>query len=126
MSAGDWPIWERFKVKYSDQFQGYYYDVALGTPAPVPPDVESGLVQMWERLTVYRIDAVGVRGDEWWIIEVRPDAGPGALGALMTYGTLWDIEAKELPQKRLVLVTDQLRPDIQKAAIWQGFLYLVV
>jgi hypothetical protein len=68
---------------------------------------------MWRALNAHRIDALGVRKGALDLIECRLGAGPGALGSLLTYATLWRLQAdRPLTGDPVpVLVTDRLSAD---------------
>ncbi|MEK7514561.1 MAG: hypothetical protein AAB587_01955 [Patescibacteria group bacterium] len=112
MSSQDLPLWERFQEKYGSQFIGFHFDAALGTPAEIPAGTEEKLAKMWTRLTSKRIDAVGVKSNEYWLIEVRPQAAAGALGTILTYRAAWLKDPPDGKPFRSVIVSDIFDPDI--------------
>ncbi len=112
MASQDLPIWERFRDKYKNDFVGWYFDAACGTPAEVPPGTEPNLAKMWTRITSKRIDVVGVKTNEYWIIEIRPDAAAGALGTIMTYINCVSVDPPDDRSLVAALVSDRFDPDI--------------
>lgn len=113
MSAGDYNIWQRYHALYWQQFQGFYYDVAVGKGAIVPPDTPENMARAWTRLTQKRIDVIGIRNTAIWIIEVRDSAGSSALGAILTYlHLLRDDNPFSLPLAGAIL-TDHADPDFK-------------
>ena len=126
MSSQDIPLWDRFQEKHGSTFSGFYFDVALGTPSDVPDGTPENLTKMWVRITSKRIDAVGVKPDEYWIIEARPEAAAGALGTILTYRSLW---LKDPPDKlpiRGVIISDVFDPDIIDQAKFHDITLIVV
>lgn len=120
MSSLDTPLWSRFQAKHGSEFTGFYFDAALGTPSTTPPDTPDNLQKMWTRLTSKRMDAVGVKPDEWWILEMRPNASMGALGTIITYTNLWRLEPLDHNPIISVIVTDFPDPDLVKLAPLYG------
>ena len=112
MASQDLPIWERFRDKYKNDFVGWYFDAACGTPSEVPPGTPENLAKMWTRITSKRLDVVGVKTNEYWIIEIRPDAAAGALGTIMTYINCVSAEPIDDRNYVAVLVSDRFDPDI--------------
>jgi hypothetical protein len=85
MSLQDRNIWYRWHPFAWQQFSGFYFDAAVGIGTIPPPGGNEKLRAAWIRLTKKRIDAIGLRKDAIWIIEVRATAGASALGAVLTY-----------------------------------------
>jgi len=67
---------------------------------------------MWHDLTAFRADVVGERDSDWTLIELRANAGPGALGSLLVYRDLWNRDPPDERPLGLELVTDELHPDL--------------
>lgn len=116
MAPRDLPLWRRFQGRFSGEFQGCHFDVAIGRPGELPPGTPERDRRMWERITAKRIDAVCLKPTETWVIEVRPAAGFGAVGAVVGYRRLWERERPPLPSPRFIIVTDEIDPDVQDVA----------
>lgn len=112
MSSLDQELWVRFHEKYASQFTGFYYDAAVGTPSEIPPGTDPAMAKMWTRITAKRIDAIGVKPNEYWLIEVRPNAAAGALGTIITYTTAWYNDPPNNLKLTPVIVSDVFDPDI--------------
>jgi hypothetical protein len=69
--------------------------------------------KMWRALTSKRADAIAELEDEIWLIEVSACPGMRALGQLLTYKTLWDQDPKIDKPVIMVLVADQIDPDVR-------------
>jgi hypothetical protein len=116
MAKNDAVLWERFLDEYGPNFQRFAYDVALGGFLPDgEPDTLSDR-QGYQYSTALKIDALGDRGDDLWIIEVRPHAGVSALGSALCSTVL--ASSDPLADRPLVpvVVTDLTSPDIQLCA----------
>lgn len=85
MSDGDYAIWRRWHAIHYAGFHGWYFDAAVGQGAIIPDGTPNNLAAMWTRLTKKRIDAIGIRDGDIWIIEVRDSAGSSAMGAVLAY-----------------------------------------
>lgn len=120
ISTDDLTLWEQFRRLYAKDYERFYFDVALGSGEDSPENTRPSVAEAWKRLTMFRADVVGDTGAEWHLIELRPNAGPGAIGALQTYSTLW---LTDPPDKRVlvpILVTDRCSPDIRRVAGLSG------
>lgn len=119
-------IWRAFLDGYGDSYKGFYYNVKIGEDRAVPGIEDASLKKMVEDLALRRIDAVGVRGDTWDIIEVRRHAGPGSLGQLLAYETLWVTYAGDRRPYTLTIVTDYMDIDTQLAVRARGASVFIV
>lgn len=110
MLPDDIEIWARFIDLFEDQFEEYEYDRNLG------PRVDLGQVELpeelralAERLLTIRADVIAKRGQEHWIIEVKPNAGLSAFGQILAY----DFYYRQVAEPNVVIyrlvVTDYLR-----------------
>lgn len=116
MAPGDLPIWRRYQPTHQAEWISVYYDAALGDPAPVDTHSPPTNVDMWQRITRLRADAIIRTRKGWTIIEVRPSAGPAALGALATYRSAWRKDPPDNQPVSALLVTDQTTPTVTTAA----------
>lgn len=112
VSAEDLTIWRGFQRRFRTRYQRLFFDAALGRGAKVTEPVRPSVAAAWERLTRFRADVVGDTGAGWELIELRPNAGPGAIGALQVYTTLWREGPPDARPLRAVLVTDTCARDI--------------
>ena len=121
MSALDFVLWQRFRGPNLGGFSRIYFDVGLGGETATGPDVSEAVAGAWSRLTAFRADVVGFALDHWTIIELRAAAGPGALGSLITYQSLWAQSPPDTLPVELWLVTDSmstgLKPSLAAAGI---------
>jgi len=120
VSSEDLVLWEEFRRRYAKDYERFYFDVALGTGESSPPGTRPSVAEAWQRLTRFRADVVGDTGTEWHLIELRPNAGPGAVGALQSYSTLWLIGPPDSRPLKPILVTDRCSNDIRTVAQLSG------
>jgi len=122
----DVPIWEAFLPIYGKNFQRFDYDVHVGQGAEPDPDLPEQYQRMIRVLSKLRIDAIGYKEDEIWIIEVKKEAGLTALGQIMGYLTLYREEYQPTKQLKGAVVTNFLRPDIKHLLEVFGISYFVI
>ena len=120
MVGRDLGIWSIFRQQLPFPYRGFHFDVALGTPPRVDPEMEPNLIRAWEFLNARRIDALGVLPERWDIIEIRRGAGQAAIGALRMYGFLWRKDPPDQTPINLILVTDRADLDTQALAQADG------
>jgi hypothetical protein len=108
----DIPVWNRFLDKFAQDFKAFYYDVRVSGE-----DVERFLVgDKWDnlayKLLAYRIDAIGEKENEIWIIEVTTKPGPRTLGQMIFYYNYWMRDPKIKKPVSLHVVCENIMPDI--------------
>ena len=126
MSANDMQIWIRFRDEYAKEFKQFYFSCLVGDPVLDAPDLEEEMQRVVEAVSRRRIDVVGEKENEWWLIELRQNAGPGAIGSILTYKTLWE---ENPPDKRLVtpvIVTDYADKNLVRVCSKLDIIYLLV
>jgi hypothetical protein len=116
MAKHDERIWERFITRYQGYFTDAAYDLALGGSETTDPDASDAERLMWRFNTAKRIDAVVRNTDEAWLCEVRRGAGTAAIGAVMSYGVLSELDKWTLLPIVLTIVTDRTDPDTRLVA----------
>jgi len=121
MLPNEVPIWERFLREHGKEFTSFDYDVHLGEGIEPPPDVPPEIARAAKILTQKRVDVVGYKDDEIWIIEVKPYAGISALGQLVGYISMYREQFK--PKERLIgaVVCEGIDPDIAKLMRRRGY-----
>jgi len=113
MMPGDVPLWQRFLTQHGEYFDSFDYDRHVGQGVDIDPAWPEEIVRAALALTQKRIDAVGYKGPEVWLFEVKPDAGLSALGQLLSYKALWERDPVNPKVTYLAIITDRLNPDEQ-------------
>lgn len=90
MAAQDLPLWLRCRTAFLPGVSAWYFDTAVGEGTGRPSDTADAITLAYFRLTRKRIDVVGDHPSKWLLLELRPNAGLGALGAIQTYRSLWE------------------------------------
>jgi hypothetical protein len=116
MAKNDAVLWERFLDEYGPNFLRFAYDVALGGFLPEGDDTDKQYRVGHQYSTALKIDALGERVDDLWVIEVRPSAGVSAIGAALCYTVLASLDPLATKPLQPVVVTDRTSPDIQLCA----------
>lgn len=112
----DLSIWERFLNRYPTAYVEVIYNLHVGEGAPIPEGTDPDAARSFKALTQYKIDVVGFRKDGVDIIELKPRAGAGALGQLLTYVELYKRDVDPTAMPRPVIITDVIRPDLPLVA----------
>lgn len=111
MAKRDGEVWEQFLILFADRFQAFAYDVALGGLRMSGLEIEERELLGWQYSTGLKIDAVGREGDNYWVIEVRPEATVSAIGSALCYSLV--SERDEVFPGKLVptVVCNYMQPD---------------
>jgi len=120
VSSEDLVLWEEFRRRTVKDYVALYFDVSLGTGEGSLPGVSENVARAWQRLTRFRADVVGDTGTEWHLIELRPNAGPAAVGSVQVYGTLWNMSPPDSRPMVPIIVTDRCSTDIRVVAELAG------
>jgi hypothetical protein len=120
VSSEDLVLWEEFRRRSAKDYVALYFDVSLGTGEEIAEGVSENVAKAWQRLTRFRADVVGDTGTVWHLIELRPNAGPGAVGSVQTYTTLWTIQPPDGRKVVPIIVTDRCSRDIRAVAQLAG------
>ena len=116
LREGETAIWNRFIDREPDAFDEVIYNLHVGQGAAIPEGTEDAIARDFRMLTQYKIDVVGFKGNTTSIIEIKPYAGAGAIGQLLTYAELYKKDVDPAARPRLIVLTDRLRPDTERAA----------
>ena len=106
------PIWARYLASTTEEFLSLTYDLHLGEGAPVDPVWSEGTKAIVAAVSRKRVDVVGETLDSVIIFEVKPRAGMGAMGQLLTYRELYLREHRPTKPLRMVVVCERVEPDV--------------
>jgi hypothetical protein len=126
MALQDLPLWVRCREQFTRRVTAWYFDAAVGEGAGEPQDPADIIARAYHRLTRKRLDAVGDAGAVWLLLELRPNAGLGALGSIQTYRSLWERDPPDTRPAEAWLITDRAEPDTMRTAINAGVRFLLV
>lgn len=108
------PIWARYLAATTEEFLALTYDLHLGEGAPVDPAWSPGTAAIVAAVSRKRLDVVGETADSIIIFEVKPRAGMGAMGQLLSYRELYLREHRPSKPVRMVCVCERVEPDIPR------------
>ncbi len=89
MLAEDNEVWNKFLKNNIGRLQEVWYDVRVGKPVKLAADATPMELKIADGLTRKRIDVVALVGEEYWVIEVKPQASMLALGQVISYARLF-------------------------------------
>lgn len=126
MGPADRAIWERFIEKMPEAFERCAYDVVVGSGLAPEEFDAAGLPASQNRLYQRKIDALGYASNVLTIVECKPRASTSAVGQIKGYGTLFRRDYNYTGDLRLIIVTDNLMPEMDFLAKNEGVSIIVV
>jgi hypothetical protein len=109
--------WLRLHESEYDRFD---FNYRVGTGFDPGPSISASIRQMAIDNSKKRIDAVGYQGNSVTLIEVKDRAGFSAVGQLVGYLHLWQVEHPTDAAPRLLLVVNRTQQDIGLVAARAG------
>ena len=113
MSQEEKAIWIRWLQQGGTQFAPFRYDIRVGNGLIMPPGSSGYAVRSAYALTTKRIDVLYVEQQTTVIVEVKRRAGLSAIGQLIGYRDLYRQTPGFAGAISMLLVTDQLQPDME-------------
>lgn len=107
-------IWDRFIEKYPEIFEEVAYDVRVGTPRSYPESLLPSVRKAMEYLSLKRIDVVGKKKNNIYVIEIEPNASMFGIGQVLGVTQLFKEKYPNFRSYNPVLITDIENPDIKK------------
>ncbi len=109
-------MYERLLEKHPSLFNTVDFDVRVGTgnyfPGILPKPIHKG----GKDLSKWRIDFIGYKDDNVTIVELKTAARAGAIGQLTCYRILYKRVFVNIQNLNMLLVTDQIVPDLKYCA----------
>jgi hypothetical protein len=93
----------------------YQIQFRLGEGMPPDPDWPDWLAQMAKALTQRRVDVLASTPTTDWILEIKPRAGPSALGQLLVYRALYIQQFPDRSTPNLGIIADRNSYDMAAA-----------
>lgn len=126
MSVADTEIWERFLAKFPDEYDRVQYDFHVGDAPPFNPLLDDGTDANQDMLYKLRIDVIGHIGADVDIVEIKPNAGPSAIGQIQSYKTLYERDETQTGRVNMAIITDTLKPNMFFLCTQAGIKLIVV
>ncbi|MBM4338985.1 MAG: hypothetical protein FJ110_05540 [Deltaproteobacteria bacterium] len=114
MLPPDVPLWHAYLDRAATQFLRFYYNVRVGGPYLENINADESMKRMWYASTAKRIDAIGEKEDEIWIIEVASSPYLRAVGQCLSYKFFWEEDPKISKPARAVLLCYFLDSDLRR------------
>ena len=126
MAKRDEQVWRKFLSIHAARFTGYAYNVAMGGTRFTHPTAQEADITAWQYKTALKIDVAAFAPGEVWIIEVKPEAQVGALGAAVAYTLVAEREQIFDRPLKPAIVCEYVQPDVQWVAERLGVAIVVV
>lgn len=114
MLPSDVPLWHLFLDRYASNFERFFYNVRVGGPSFEGLNVDAAMAKMWYASTAKRIDAIGEKKGEIWIIEVASSPYLRAVGQCLSYKFLWEEDPKIKKPAKMILLCYYLDSDLTR------------
>jgi len=113
MLDADAALWDRYIRTNPFPEAKLIYDLHVGTPCPITDKLPPNYKKMILTLSTLRIDVVALMPTETVVIEVKPYAGPLAIGQVWSYAQLTARDYPQFPKPVPMILTDKAPPDTQ-------------
>ena len=123
MSEPEKAIWLRYLMQGGAKYAPFTYDLRVGNGLDMGATANSYEVNAALALTRKRIDVLFVSNNTTVIVEVKQRAGLGAIGQLIGYRDLLRRDRPDIVAMNMLLVTDQLQPDLSHLLVENGIRY---
>lgn len=124
MKPYDVEVWERFMELNPNMFDGVDYDVCVGEGADFLPTGEDTPDGRENRLYQKKIDVVGYKNGDVWLIEVKPEGNASALGQILTYAELWMKSGKTPRYVTMAVVCKTAAKELEAVYLKHGVILL--
>lgn len=126
MAKRDEAVWRKFLALYADRYFGFSYNVAIGGIRLALAQGDPIDIDAWQYRTALKIDVCAFAADTVWIIEVKPEAQAGALGAALAYMLVAERERIFDRALKPAIVCEYIQPDIAWVAERLGVAVIIV
>ena len=126
MKPRDIEIWERFIEKYPEAYANCQYDFHVGDAPEWLKGETAKDTKNQHMLYQLKIDVLGYKDSHIDLIEVKPNAGPASIGQVLGYKMLYERDEKPLLPVFPVIVTNELKLNMDFLCNEQGVKLYVV
>lgn len=118
-------VWDSFIMANPTAFERVWYNVHIGDPALTDDERDHMRRTGMYDVSQWLVDVVAQVDDKFYVIEVKPNAGAGALGQAQAYAKILEAEGK-LPAGSIpMVVTDAASPITFHAAKLLGVMLCI-
>ena len=118
----DAKIWDTFIQNNPEYFESVEYDLRVGEGRDYSEHPDDQYKADMIHLSKKRIDVVGFRLNEIYIIELKPNANMSAIGQVVGLTKLYQAENKTTRKIYPVIITDEILPDMANLCGQMGVL----
>jgi hypothetical protein len=97
---------------HESEYDSFDFNVRLGAGFDPGPTFPENIRKMAILNTQKRVDALGMKGSEATLIEVKDRATASAIGQLVMYDALWRHAKPTDPAPKLLLVANRVADDV--------------
>lgn len=119
-------IFMRWYRRHGNRFHDFIFAQRFGPQQIDVSNLPEGIRNWVEHVTRLRADVVCWQGSQPWILEVKPEAKPGAVGQLRSYLAYWKEEFPNQPIPKLGLIVARLPVYMPAILEREGITYWVV
>ena len=113
LAGSDIPTWDAWIRMYGHNFLGFDYDIHIGHGLKPNPGTPSSYAADWTILTQKRLDVLGYRPGEIWLIEVKHRPMTASIGQVLSYDILYKADFKPKVPIVLCMIAGIIEPDIE-------------
>ena len=114
MKPEDVLVWERFLNQHPDFFDRVDYDFCVGEGVDVPDGTPENIARDAKILSQKKIDVVGYKDDDVWIVELKPTADKSALGQIQVYEHLFDKQERVSGDILSVVIAGEVEREVSE------------
>lgn len=126
LMPNDVRIWNIFLEKNPDFFSEVEYDVKVGEGRDYSMYKKDSVREDMEYLSKKRIDVVGYKGNDIYVIELKPKAGLSAIGQVFGMASLFKSTFSPGQSVIAAIITDEEMPDVRSICKEIGVSLLIV
>ncbi len=113
MKPEDIAGWERYIGKFPNTFETCDYAVRVGEGAKMPESEGGNFAEGFNHITKKEIDVIAYKGEEVWVIEIKPVANMRSLGQILTYAKLAEPTIPSGKQMMLAVVCETVERELE-------------
>jgi hypothetical protein len=114
MLPKDIPLWHAYLENHAHQFLRFYYNVRVGGPDMSQVDEPPEMRKMWYDINAKRIDVIGEREKDLWIIEVSSHPDLRTVGQCISYPFMWNQDRKIQKPAQMILLCWYIDADLRQ------------
>lgn len=106
--------------QHESEYDRFDFNVRLGSGFDPGPTYQQNIRDMAIANTQKRVDAVGFKGSQATLIEVKDRAGFSAIGQIVGYFHLWKAAHPLDPDPKMLMVANRVVDDIMPVLVGSG------